>query len=177
MVFFLATGDRSRYIGPFRNYLKDVAQGVDSAWAFRNAFSLKTTEPFETAWRRYAADAKPDAVNIVLSRINFLGYALQYLKEHNDYEPRSTADLRSTLQKMRYRMERISHGVTTEISAMDETVYRFPLGSRGTRMFEVLEAERGDLPPRISAPGLKPQPTLIWSRDAEGKLVQAVVFE
>ena len=37
--------------------------------------------------------------------------------------------------------------------------------------------ERNDLPPRINAPGLRPEPTLVWKRDPQGALIQDIVFK
>jgi hypothetical protein len=177
MVFFLATADRGRYVRPFRQYLHDVANRRDSLEAFHNAYRMQDTEPFERAWRRWAAEAQPDTVNIVLERLNFLGHALQFLKEHDMPMPRTTSQLRSSLQQLQYRAIRTSHGLTTEISAMDEAMYRYPVDGPRPLMFQMLAPARDDLPPRLSAPGLDPTPMLIWSRDDHGKLIQDLVFQ
>lgn len=176
MVFFLATADRGRYVEPFRNYLKAVADGRDSAAAFREAYRLTETQSFERAWQRWAAQAEPDPVNITLARLNFLGHAVQFLHEHDMPMPKTVQELRNQLQKIRYRAIKVSHDITTEINSMDEAVYRYPIGGKSNRYFDVLAPTRADLPPCLAATGLNPQPMIVWSRDAEGKLIQDVVF-
>jgi len=175
MVFFLATAERGRYVEPFKRYLQAMASGTDSMQAFYESFRLTRVEPFHKAWQQYAREAQPDTVNIVLERLNFLGHALRYMKERNMAMPLSTAHLRSQLQKLQYRTLRTTHGITTETSSQDESLYRYPSG-RAKRFFKILPPAGDDLPPGITAPGLKPRPTVIWSRDFDGQLMQDVVF-
>ena len=116
-------------------------------------------------------------MNIVLERLNFLGHALQFLKEHDMPMPRTTSQLRDVLQRLRYRAILTSHRLTTEISAMDDSLYVYPVAGPRPPMFKMLEPARDDLPPRLSAPGLDPTPMLTWSRDDQGKLIQDLVFQ
>lgn len=175
MVFFLATADDGKYIQPFRDYLHDVARGRDSMMSFRDAFRLESTDPFEKAWQRHAHTVEPDGLNVTLHRMNFLGHALQFMHENKIDPGHSLSDVRTQLRRIGYRIVWMSHGVPTEVTAHDETVYRFPVG-RGERAFLLLEPTRDDLPPRLSAPGLNPEPTLEWDRDATGHLMQAIVY-
>ncbi len=175
MVFFLATARRGRYVKPFRQYLVAVANGTESMQAFHSAFKLKDVKPFQEAWRDFALEAEPDMVNIVMERLNFLGHALRFMSQRDMPMPRTTAELRNRLQKMRYRAIRTSHGLTTEISSMDESVYRYPVG-REQRYFRMLKPARPDLPPSLAAPRLKPEPIVVWSRDGDGQLMQDIAF-
>jgi hypothetical protein len=175
MVFFLATARRGRYVKPFRRYLIAVANGTESMEAFHDAFKLEEVKPFQEAWRDYALEAEPDTVNIVMERLNFLGHALRFMSQRDMPMPRTTAELRNRLQKMRYRAIRTSHGLTTEISSMDESVYRYPVGST-QRYFRMLGPARRDLPSALAAPGLKPEPIVVWSRDGDGQLMQDIAF-
>ena len=177
MAFFLVTTEQGRRARPFHAYLKAVAKGRSSAAAFRTAFDIRDTASFERQWRKYARSAEPDAINVALWRLGFLGQALRVLTEQKMDRPRDIDDLRRTLRKVRFRAVRTSHGLTTEMSAMDDSFYEYPVGRRRTRKFQLLERSRNDLPPRITAPGLKPEPTLVWSRNAEGELVQDVEFK
>lgn len=175
MVFFLATADDGKYVQPFRAYLHDVAGGRDSNLAFQDAFKSRDVSPFENAWRAHALNVTPDALNIALHRLNFLGHALQFLHD-NDIDPgHSMASVRDQLRRIGYRIVWMNHGVPTEMTAFDESVYTYPAG-RLTRQFKLLEATRNDLPPRLTAPGLAPEPTIEWDRDATGHLMQAIVY-
>ena len=71
---------------------------------------------------------------------------------------------------------RKTHGLTIEMAATDPDLYRYQRHDGSTGQFRLLEATRNDLPPRITAPGLRPEPTLVWSRDADGKLVQDIEY-
>ena len=64
----------------------------------------------------------------------------------------------------------------TTYHASDESLYVFPRTPTVTGEFTLLEPERDGLPPRSNAPGLKPEPTLIWRKDAEGQIQQDIVF-
>jgi hypothetical protein len=176
MVFYLATTDKGRHLRSFRDYLKAVARGGDSAAAFLKAFDIKDTATFEQQWREYAADVEPDALNVALTRMGFLGQALQLITEEKMDVPRDIDDLRRTLRKVRFTAVRNYHGLTTEMKATDDSLYRYPVGRKRTRKFKLLRRERNNLPPRITARGLKPEPTLVWSRNDEGELVQDIKF-
>ena len=177
MVFFLATAEDGRYVKPFREYLKGVSRGQNSRKAFRKAFNVPDMSALERKWRQYALAVQPDAINVVVARLTFLGEAMRFLDEKGMAIPRTLGDLRRTLRKMRFRLVRSSHGLTTEYSARDNTLYEYPVGRQGKRRFQLLGRARDDLPPRITAQGMKPEPTLVWSRDPDGKLVQDVVFK
>ena len=177
MVFFLATAENGRYVQPFRQYLRAVADGSESGEAFRRAFGAPDMELLEREWHRFALAAEPDATNIAITRLTFLGQALQFMFEKKIPVPDDIDELRRTLRKVEFRMTQTSHGLTTEYLATDDSLYRYPIGRNGSRQFQLLGRARDDLPPRITAQGMKPEPTLAWSRDAEGKLVQDVVFK
>jgi len=177
MVFFLATAENGRYVKPFREYLRTVADGSESAAAFRQAFGAPDMGVLERQWHQFALAAEPDAINIAITRLTFLGQALQVLFEKKMPMPEDLDELRKTLRRAQFRITRTSHGLTTEYLATDDSLYRYPMGRNGARKFQLLGRARDDLPPRITAQGMKPEPTLVWSRDAEGKLVQDVVFK
>ena len=56
-------------------------------------------------------------------------------------------------------------------------MYRYEMPNGAFRVFQLLESAGMKLPLRVTAQGLKPQPTLVWSRDATGNLVHAFAFQ
>lgn len=178
MVHFLVTGDRGRYVDAFGDYLTRLGRGEESAAAFAAAFGSSDYDAFERAWRRSASEQEPDPVGLAAERLMFLGQAMVWLQENNRPLPSSTADLRRILQQIHYRATRVKNNVQVTFDAMDESMYRYPLpGRETTRMFTLFERERQDLLPRLSAPGVKPEPTLVWYRDStNGQLFSDIAY-
>ena len=176
MVFFLVHADGKRYREALDIYLNRVASGEPSDRAFRKAFRHDSTKPFQQRWSRFAHSVKPDALNTALTRMEFLGEGLRLLEERLEKRPTSISALRRELQRVKFRTVRAAHGFKIEITAMDESVYKYRMANGVHEKFQLLEPSGHDLPSRLGARGLKPEPTLIWSRDAEGKLVHAFSF-
>jgi len=176
IVFFLIHGEKGRYKKAFEDYLRQVADGVRNDDAFRSAFRTSDTAPFRRRWVKFAMQVKPDALNTALRRMEFLGEGLRLLHERRTRPPKSLAALRGQLQRVSFHTIRQTHGFKEEASAANESVYRYTMANGARAQFQLLEASGADLPPRIVGRGLSPEPTLIWSRDAEGKLVQAFAY-
>jgi len=176
MVFFLITGDEGRYRQAFEQYLVAVGRGGDSRESFFKAFGVNSYEPFERAWIRWARQVEPDQLNLTVGRLAFLGRAMLRLQEQDIAMPRTVAGLRQTMQRHRIRMTRDRNGVQQVFDAMDDDLYRFHLASGATRLFEMHPPEQPGLPPRISAPGMRPEPTLVWYRDPTNALVPDIVW-
>lgn len=176
MVFFLIHGNKERYRVAFDTYLNTVATGTPSRNAFHSAFRINNTSSFEKRWKHFAHSIKPDALNTAMTRMEFLGEGLRMLQEKFQKHPRSTGALRRALQRVKFRTMRQAHGFKFEISAMDESVYKYQMVNGALEHFQLLKPSGRDLPSRIGARGLRPEPTLIWSRDADQKLVHAFLF-
>ena len=84
--------------------------------------------------------------------------------------------LRETLQRYGFKLRRSEMGVTRNLSAGHDELYRYTRDT-GERAFVLLDPAQPGLPPRITAPGLNPEPTLVWYRDSDGKLVQDIVYD
>lgn len=177
IVFFLITADDGRYREAFENYLVLVAHGRDSSEAFRTAFGSEDTNPFRAKWEKFARSAEPDAITVALSRMEFLGQGLRYLHDHNEPSPQSLDELRDRLQRIDFQMMRTMLGVTMRYSARDDSLYRFPRAKGTENEFKLLPPEMGGMPARITAPGLRPEPTLMWQRDDQGELVQDIIYK
>lgn len=175
MVHFLIHGRDGKYRRPFESYLEAVAQGDDSADAFAAVFGHNATREFETAWRRYVEQLEPDDLSTTLTRMMFLAQGLKYLHEHDRDMPDNLDDLRSTLQRMRFRSIRMEGELKLEWHAQDDALFAFPLNG-DDEPFRLLSSQGGGLPPRLTAPGFRPQPTLFWQHDAEGTLLPTIDF-
>lgn len=176
IVYFLIHGEDERYQPAFAQYLMKVGQGRDSRTAFTDAFGTSSYDGLASKWRAFAITQKPDPINQAAARMEFLGEALRYLYTHEQPMPRTLSQLRNTLQARRFVLTRRSHGVVTQIDATDSELYHYAKSNGAAGQFKLLEPARDDLPPRITADGLHPEPTLVWSRDENGKLVQDIEY-
>ena len=176
-VYFLVHGDGGRYKAAFASYLVELNKGTHSPRAFRKAFGVENLSPLQTRWAKYVRDQTPDPINAAKEKLEFFGAALGYLHEQGEPMPATMDELRGGLQERRFRLTRQSHGLSTEYDASDDGMFEFtrPNGSIGA--FDLLAPVRDDLPPRITAPGLRPTPTLVWSRNEEGALVQDIDYK
>ena len=176
VTFFLIHGDGGRYRPNFESFLTLLSKDLPPAEAFAQAFGSPDTSSFYKRWNAYIQALEPDAINLAVSRMEFLGQALRWLQEHNVTMPRNIDELRTILQHDGYKAWRTTHGITFEFDARNNAFYEFPRPG-GPGKFQFLEPGAPGLPPRLTAPGLKPaQPTLIFSRDPDGQLVQDVEF-
>jgi hypothetical protein len=176
LVFFLIHGENDKYQSAFARYLQKVSVGRDHQTAFDEVFGINSLNPLARHWTDFANKHKPDPINTAAFRMEFLGEALRFMHQRNEPAPKSLPQLRDLLQARHFVLTRKSHGITTEIAADDPDLYRYQRRNGTTAMFKILEPSRNDLPPRITATGLRPEPTLVWSRDADGKLVQDIEY-
>jgi len=176
MLYFMLHVDGGRHQQKMTQYLKLVASGRSSEKAFETAFGVSDLTAMENNWRRYALAQEPDTINAAVSRLEFFGSALRFMAERDERFPRSFGDLRDNMQKRLFTLRRTSTGVDVTLSSSDDDLFRFkrPNGSWGR--FVLLEPARNDLPPRISAEGLSPEPTLIWSKSDDGQLIADIEF-
>ncbi|NBC11141.1 MAG: DUF1570 domain-containing protein [Planctomycetes bacterium] len=176
VAYFLIHADDGRYRRAFGRYLELLAGQHDPEHAFATAFGVATLDGMERAWRRFAQQQEPDPVSTAAQRLEFIGTALRYLHENRQPSPRSIAALRDHLRSRGFSVSRTSHGVSQTLNAADEKLFTFTRPGGATAPFVMLEASRDDLPPRVTAPGLRPEPTLVWSRDDNGQLVQDLTY-
>ncbi len=176
IVFFLINGEDQRYQSAFGRYLKRVGEGRESRAAMEEAFGNHELTGLERRWIKFAKDQEPDPINLAATRMEFLGEALRYMHENGAKTPKNLSQLRDLLQARQFVLTRMSHGVTVKMDAKDPSLYRYARRNGTTGLFRLLEPARDDLPARITATGLRPEPTLVWSRDNEGKLVQDIEY-
>ena len=176
IVFFLVHGDNDKYQSAFGRYLKKVSTGRDSKTAFTEVFGEGSLRPLAKRWAEFAKRQQPDPINTAASRMEFLGEALRFMDQRGETAPKTIKILRDSLQARHFVLTRSSHGITTETAADDPDLYRYHRRNGTMALFKLLEPARNDLPPRITASGLHPEPTLVWSRDNEGNLVQDIEY-
>lgn len=176
MVFFLIVGDEGRYVDAFSNYLRMVGEGRESMQAFADAFGSNDPAPFERAWKRFAIGLQPDHLAQALERLRFLGQGLMWFSTHNVPMPSSTSELRQRLRKIGYRAIHKAHGLSFEYDSRDDRMYGYSTPTNAEQMFRLLEPERSGLPPRLYAPGLSPEPTLVWYREGGTELMYDITF-
>ena len=174
--YFLIHGENQRYQNDFAHYLQLVSGGAGSHDAFGEAFGTNDLTPLARRWEQYALQQTPDPINTAATRMEFLGEALRFMQEKNEPLPRTLGRLRAALHKKHFVLTRRTHGMTIEMDGTDPQLYRYQRDNGSVGLFRLLEPARNDLPPRITAPGLSPEPTLVWSRDEQGNLVQDIEY-
>ncbi|MCX5660938.1 MAG: DUF1570 domain-containing protein [Planctomycetota bacterium] len=177
MVYFLIHAEEGRYRAAFENYLQLVSKGKDGGTAFKEAFGAPDTAGFRQRWEEYARTIEPDPVNVALERMEFLGEAMRFLKKRGEAVPTTMDALRFRLKAIRFQaVKRDQHGLTTKASGTEESLYRYNRSDGVEATFKMLPADGKDLLPRITAPGLRPEPTLVWWRDSQNQLMQDLSF-
>ena len=73
------------------------------------------------------------------------------------------------------RLSRSGHGNTQTLEASDPSLYTYRLPGGAVQRFLMLEPSGRGLPPRLAAPGLEPEPNLVWRRVGE-ELVYEIDF-
>lgn len=175
IVHFLIHAEDGKYRRAFETMLHLIADGQRVHRAFTTAFNSSDTRLFAAKWKQFARQVEPDSTSTVISRMEFLARGLLYLHDQSDRPPKNIHQLRSLLQKIRFRATQSAHGVKIPFDSEDESMYQFLRRGRSER-FQLLEPAGAQFPPRITAPGLRPEPTLVWSRDGDGTLTHDVVF-
>jgi len=176
IVSFLIHGKNGKYRRALEVYLKALGEGRSSRRAFATAFGSTDTVSFSEQWRSYALAMEPDPVNTTMVRMSFLGEGLVFLRDQGQAMPDSLTGLRKALTTIDFSTYRRQHGLTIKRSATDETSYQYTDVRGNTRSFTLLAPARSGFPSRIAAPGIKPEPTLNWLFDDDGKLIHEIQF-
>ncbi|MBI1337596.1 MAG: DUF1570 domain-containing protein [Phycisphaera sp.] len=176
VVYFLVHGQNKKYQPYFEKYLHFVGEGQSSEEAFKKAFGSNDTDPFRKRWVEYIESLEPDALTTARYRMEFLARAMQFMADQKRPMPQTLDDLRTVLKRSHFEMTYTANGMTIVIKAEDDSLYQYTLPNGSTREFQFLAPERDGDPPRITAQGLKPEPTLVWSRDEEGNLQSDVTY-
>ena len=171
MVYFMIHGDDARYLRSFEIYLRLLSNGQPHEEAFRNAFGFAAERALEDRWRSYALRQTADPVNVAAGRLEFLGAALDYKQQRREIMPRNLDELRRDLQQRGFTLTRTAHGLKSELHAVDGELFTYTRPGGETSEFLLLEPSADGLPPRLAAPGLSPEPNLVWEFNRDGEPV------
>lgn len=175
MAYFLIHGSGGRYRPRLDDYLRRLNNGHRAGDAFAAAFG-DDVDAFDRAWRRDVLTLQPDPVNTAADRMTFLAQSLLFLTANEQPIPADLDALEATLRRLQYRATWRSHGLERQFAGLDNDLYYYRLSNGSQARFQLLEPVRLDLLPRITAPGLQPEPTLMWLRDGDGELVCEIVY-
>jgi hypothetical protein len=175
MAYFLIHGGDGRFRPRLDDYLRQLNSGSHPDEAFVTAFG-NDVDAFERAWRRYVLTLEPDPVNTAADRMAFLAQSLRFLYANQQPIPTDLDELEATLRRLQYRATWRSHGLERQFSGHDSSLYYYNLPNDSPARFQLLEPAADDLLPRITAPGLAPEPTVTWSRDARDDLVSDILY-
>lgn len=171
IVYYMIHGDDGRYVGSFEVYLRLLSEGHPHEHAFRSAFGYGAEPGIENRWQNFAATQRVSPVSVAVDRMKFLGSALAYKHGLNEKMPRSFSKLRQDLQGRGFKLTRHRRGSQEELDASDDDLFRYTRPGGQGSAFLLLEPAGFGLPPRLAAPGLSPEPNLVWERDGHGQLV------
>lgn len=180
LAYFLIHADEGAYRPALLDYLERLGRGDRPRDAELMAFGQNGFAQFDRDWKRFARQQQPDQLTEAAERLRFLGTGLRILAEQGQAMPEDLPALRSMLRDRGFRLRHTEMGLTRDLSADHDELYRYTRGDRADnseRDFVLLRPDRSGLPPRITAPGLRPEPTLVWYRDGDGGLVQEIVYE
>lgn len=174
--YFLIHGDDGQHQPQLIDYLKRLSKDERPEDAALMAFGQYGLQKLAIRWQSFALKQQPDDVAEAAERLEFLGTGLRLLAEQGEEMPENLTALRATLQRYGFKLRRREMGVTQNLSADHDELFQYASQAGDDRAFVLLKPERSGLPPRIIAPGLEPEPTLIWYRDADGKLIQDIAY-
>ncbi|MEM8783159.1 MAG: DUF1570 domain-containing protein [Planctomycetota bacterium] len=177
VVYFLIHGEDGRYRSAFQAFLRRVNKGVPGERAFAEAFGRNPRE-MQRRWAAYVRGFEVPALSAAAEGLEFLAIALSYYDEQGWPMPEDLETFEAQLRQMGFAIRRVEQGVETIVSAKDGEVFRYSLGrvNADDRSFEFLAPSRDDLPPRVVARGLVPEPSIEWSRQRDGSLKHALVY-
>lgn len=176
MVQFLIHGDGGRYTKPFEQYLKLLAANTESVKAFEQAFGGNDPDAFRERWVQYIAGVQPDALSETLDDLRFQAMGLRLIADQKERAPTTAHQLKKMLQRGNFYIVQQGHGQNYRLEASDDNLFTYQLPNGDAKPYLLLDPTRNDLPPRIVAPGMKPEPTINWTRNGEGDLVFRIDF-
>ena len=176
LVYFLIHGDQGAHQPAFEHYLQLLSEDASPDRALKQAFGDNAMQDLEARWKPWARRQLPDAVTVAAGRLAFLGEALAYKASRQETMPKKLGELESDLRARGFAMTRTVHNLDLEYRADQPARYTYTRPGGEVSRFQLLEPSRSGLPPRIAAPGLNPEPNLIWERDGEGNLAYDITY-
>ena len=174
MTYYMVRTKKKRQ-DAFLQYLLLISKHRNATEAFASVFGQDSSQ-FREGWRRFSLQVEPDPLATAVSRLEFLGQGLKMLHDRKQRMPSSMNILRSALKRFQFRLQVSQHGIIQKFHAKDDFNYQFRRANGTQGKFRLLKSSDPKIPPRITAQGLNPLPTLVWSKDANGQLVQNIQF-
>ncbi len=170
IVHFLVHGDDGKYQRRFEGYLKLLSRGRTHADAFEQAFGRDVEEAFAKRWIEFVEEVKPDAYSTALGNMRFLAHGMLFLHEADKPMPDDIDALKTQLSEIGFNITYSSEGTTYNLSAKDDSIYSYEDRGGEAMEFVVLAPAKTPegSPPRLSAPGLRPTPTIEWDAIEDG---------
>lgn len=176
LVYYLIHGEHGAYQPAFESYLGLLGEGLEHDDAFTRAFGKNAKQKIESGWKRFAAKQLPDAVTVAAGRLAFLAEALAYKASRRESLPRDLDKLQVDLRTRGFAITRTVQQLQLTYSADQPELFTYTRPGGQVSRFELLEPSGYGLPPRITAPGLTPEPNIIWQRDGSGDLTYDIVY-
>ncbi len=176
VVYFLIHGEDGRYRDAFNRYLRLINSGRAAESAFREAFGTRDPAGMQQRWAAYVRGLEQPALSTAKDRLDFLATALSYYDQQGWEMPGNLNEFEQQLTTIKFAVRRVDQGVETIQTSADTAMFTFDRPGADPRRFELLAPSRDNLPPRIAAPGLSPEPRVEWSRDTRGALQHALVY-
>src|SRR5690606_13545212 len=141
------------------------ANNTESVKAFEQAFGTREMDGFRDRWVEYVASLQPDALSEALDELRFQAIGLRLLSEQKERIPTTAHQLKKVLQQGNFYIMLQGHGQNYRLESSDDNLFTYNLPNGDSKPYLLLEASRNDLLPRITAPGLRPEPTINWVRN------------
>lgn len=175
-VYFLSQEKQGKYQKSLVNYMKKVRAGHSSFDELQKSLGVTDFKAFEKNWRLFLLKLRPDSLTNAIQRMEFLAHGMRYMSERGKDFPKNTMQLRTTLRNMGFATAVMQHGVKSSISSLDNMVYYYKTRTGVMKRFRCLTPTMRGLPPRLTAPGLEPEPTLVWSVTRSGHLISKIEY-
>lgn len=193
LVHLLVYADNGKHQSALRDYLGRLSDGMSHDVAWSRSLGHLTPSVMHRLWLEHLDQVEPEPLDVARYRMMFLAEAMRFLDEQQqaqvggldqpvDLMELSVSDLtemdalRHALETRGFRLTRHSHGLDLVQSAHESELYQYPRGDGTALPFVLLESARDGLPPRITAPGLTPEPTVRWARDDAGQLAYTITW-
>ena len=181
VVYFLLNGDNGRLRAGFVRYLNLLRRLESDAGALEKAFAVRGIDPIERRWLAWIRNAQPTHLDTAEERLRFIAAAIRYFDQQRLTVPGSMESFRQELQRIGFTIRRTNGPLEETFRASDRQHFRFVAAGATDRTpkladFQMLEPARVDLPPRVTAPGLYPEPTLVWARTPDGRLIDSIEY-
>ena len=174
IVDFLIHGREGKYAPGVNRYLKKLSEGEEAEEAFQSIFG-DDYEELRKNWEVYIRKLEPSDVNCAVERMKFLAIALKHFHNEKIRIPREMRLMRKLLRQYQIEVSWTINGETETMLANDERLYSFEKYGYA-KEFDILEPTKRNLPPRIVASGLSPEPMLVWEYNEDGELVSDITY-